>query len=98
MAYFREVVGIDVSKENLDLYVLSSQQGRTLGNDDDGHAELIGWLRSLGVRMAVMEASGGYERAAAGALRRAGSPGSLRDPTSPLRGEVKERAIRGRIG
>jgi transposase len=80
MAYFREVVGIDVSKENLDLYVLSSQQGRTLGNDDDGHAELIGWLRSLGVRMAVMEASGGYERAVAGALRRAGFDVRIVDP------------------
>ena len=26
MAYFRDVVGIDVSKQNLDLYVLSGQQ------------------------------------------------------------------------
>ena len=80
MAYFREVVGIDVSKENLDLYVLSSRQGRTVANDTAGHAELIRWLRSLGVRRAVMEASGGYERAVAGALRRADFDVRIVDP------------------
>jgi len=80
MAYFREVVGIDVSKESLDLYVLSSQQRRTVANAAAGHAELACWLKSLGVRMAVMEASGGYERAVAGALRRAGFDVRIVDP------------------
>ncbi len=80
MAYFRDVVGIDVSKENLDLYVLSSQQRRTVANNETGHAELVRWLKSLGVQVAVMEASGGYERAVAGALRRAGLDTRIVDP------------------
>src|SRR6516165_7799998 len=62
MAYFRDVVGIDVSKQNLDLYVLSGQQRRTVANTAAGYGDLVSWLKSLGVRMAVMEASGGYER------------------------------------
>jgi len=80
MAYFRDVVGIDVSKENLDLYALSHQQRRAVANTADGHAELVSWLKSLGVRVAVMEASGGYERAVAGALRRAGLDVRIVDP------------------
>src|SRR6516225_342359 len=72
MAYFRDVVGIDVSKENLDLYVLSGQQHRTVANTAAGYRDLVSWLKSLGIRMVVMEASGGYERDVAKASRQAG--------------------------
>jgi len=50
MAYFRDVVGIDVSKQNLDLYVLSGQQRRTVANTAAGYGDLVSWLKSLGVR------------------------------------------------
>src|SRR6516165_7927538 len=80
MAYFRDVVGIDVSKENLDLYVLSGQQRRTVANTAAGYRDLVSWLKSLGVRMAVMEASGGYERDVAKALRQAGFDVRIVDP------------------
>jgi transposase len=80
MAYFGDVVGIDVSKQNLDLYVLSCAERRTVAHTVAGHAELVSWLKSLDVRKAVMEASGGYERAAAEALRRAGFEVRIVDP------------------
>ena len=80
MAYIQDVVGIDVSKRNLDVYVLAHQQQRTVANDAVGHGELVGWLKSLGVRVAVMEASGGYEQTVAKALRRAGFDVRIVDP------------------
>jgi transposase len=80
MAYIQDVVGIDVSKQNLDVYALAHQQQRTVSNDAAGHGELVGWLKSLGVRVAVMEASGGYEQTVAKALRRAGFDVRIVDP------------------
>src|ERR1700720_761316 len=80
MAHSLDVVGIDVSKQNLDLYVLAHRQLRTVPNTVAEHAELVSWLRSLGVRVAVMEASGGYERTIARALQRAGFEVRVVDP------------------
>jgi transposase len=80
MAHSLDVVGIDVSKQNLDLYALSHGQSRTMANTAAGHAELVSWLTSLGVKLAVMEASGGYERTVARALQRAGFKVCVVDP------------------
>lgn len=80
MAHLQEVVGIDVSKQTLDVFVLSQQQRRTVANAAVGHRELVGWLNALGVRVAVMEASGGYERTVADALRRARFDVRIVDP------------------
>jgi len=80
MAHSFDVVGIDVSKQNLDLYVLAHRQLRTVANTAAGHTELVNWLKSLGVRVAVMEASGGYERTIARALQRAGFEVRVVDP------------------
>ena len=75
-----DVVGIDVSKATLDAYALTSQQARPFANDLAGHQELAAWLRGLGVGVAVLEASGGYERAAAQSLRQAGLVVHVVDP------------------
>ena len=80
MAHFQDVVGIDVSKETLDVFVLSLQQKRAVANAAAGHCDFVNWLKSLGVRIAVMEASGGYERTIAGVLRRAGFDVRIVDP------------------
>lgn len=80
MTHSRDLVGIDVSKGNLDLFVLAHQQFRTVANIAAEYAELVRWLKSLGVRVAVMEASGGFEQAVAGALRRAGFEVRIVDP------------------
>jgi transposase len=46
----------------------------------EGHAELVAWLRANRVGRAVMEASGGYERSWAQALRAAGVAVQIVDP------------------
>jgi transposase len=75
-----DVVGIDVSKATLDAYALASQQARQFANDPVGHQGLVAWLQGLGVGVAVLEASGGYEQAAARWLRRAGLVVHIVDP------------------
>lgn len=80
MAHIQDVVGIDVAKQNLDVFALAHQQQCAVANDAAEHGELIGWLKSLGVRVAVMEASGGYEQTIAKALRQAGFDVRIVDP------------------
>ena len=62
------VAGIDVSKERLDVHVVPFGRVLSLANSDKGIAALVGRLRRMGVERVGLEASGGYERAAARAL------------------------------
>jgi transposase len=80
MTYFRDVVGIDVSKCRLDVCVLACEQALSVTNEASGHAELVARLRSFGQHVVVMEASGGYERDIATALRRAEFDVRIVDP------------------
>lgn len=80
MPQVENIVGIDVSKRSLDAYVLADRQARRVTNDEAGQRELITWLRSSGVQVAVLEASGGYERAIAKVLRHAGFAVWVVDP------------------
>jgi transposase len=68
MAQKDGLVGLDVSKGWLDCHALPSGETWRVSNDAAGHAVLMGRLRALGVRCAVLEASGGYEKAAVAAL------------------------------
>ena len=68
----QSVAGIDVSKERLDVHVVPSGRVLSLANSGPGLVRLIGQLRALGVQRIGLEASGGYERRAAGELSRAG--------------------------
>jgi transposase len=62
------VVGIDVSKARLDCCVLPSGERRSGENNAAGIEELARWLHELGCELVVMEATGGYETAAATSL------------------------------
>ena len=55
-------MGIDVAKHRLDVHVLPDGQARAFTMEKV--EELAEWARSLDVALVVMEASGGYERAA----------------------------------
>lgn len=67
------VVGIDVSKEHVDVAVLGAEIGAgDFNNDPEGHTALAAWLRPLKVQLVVMEATGGYEAALACALQASG--------------------------
>ena len=65
-------VGIDVSKDELVVHVLPTQQDRVFPNTTQGLVELVGWLVELGGCRVAFEASGGYERDLLDALHQAG--------------------------
>ncbi|MEM9400680.1 MAG: IS110 family transposase [Verrucomicrobiota bacterium] len=56
-------IGIDVSKQTLDVYVHEHDQYWQADNTSDGIHELIRNLKRFAVSRIVLEASGGYERA-----------------------------------
>jgi transposase len=64
------VVGIDVAKNSLE--VATGRENFTVGNDEQGLQQLIARLLPLEPELVVLEASGGYEKAAWLALWSAG--------------------------
>lgn len=73
-------VGIDVSKDTLDVHVRPLRNGFVVANDAKGHAELIARLRPLRVKRIVLEATGGFERAVFLALTEAGLIAAIVNP------------------
>ena len=67
-------VGIDVSKDRLDVAVRSDGGVRGFDNDATGHHALVEHLRAAAPVRVVVEATGGYERAMVAALGAAGLP------------------------
>ena len=57
------VVGIDVAKDKVDACIRRFALRQVFPNTAQGHRKLVAWLRKHKVEKAVMEASGGYERA-----------------------------------
>ena len=76
----RVFVGVDVSKDKLDVCSSPGGAHRVFRNDREGHNELISWLRPMGECLVVIEATGGYERPALIALQDAGVPVALANP------------------
>jgi transposase len=74
------VVGIDVAKDKVDACIRSASEQQMFPNTAQGRRKLIVWLRKHEVGQAVMEASGGYERDWAEALREAGLAVRIVDP------------------
>lgn len=74
------VAGIDVAKDKVDVCIRSLSQRRTFESTADGRRQLVCWLRKHKVTTAVMEASGGYEREWAKALREKGVEVRIVDP------------------
>src|SRR5690554_929740 len=62
-------IGIDVSKDKLDIAILPTAEVFELPNNAKGHLRLVDRLRNeRGIERIVLEATGGYERACAFAL------------------------------
>lgn len=55
-------VGIDVSKEQLDVTMRPSGESESVSNDKDGIEALVKRLREVGPSLIVLEATGGLER------------------------------------
>jgi transposase len=74
MAQMVATVGIDVSKDRLDVAVHPTDEQFSVTNDAVGWRLLVRRLRPLMARAVGIEASGGYERGAISALLEAGLP------------------------
>jgi transposase len=85
------VVGIDVSKDRLDVHVLPSGNSFALVNDDAGVRELCERLGRLAPERVALEATGGLETLAVAALSGAGLPVVVVNP-------AQVRAFAGALG
>src|ERR1700675_3673076 len=74
------VAGIDIAKDKADVSIRALSQRQTFPSTAAGRRQLISWLRKHKVTKAVMEASGGYEREWAKALRDARIEVRIVDP------------------
>jgi transposase len=73
-------VGIDVAKAELVVSVLPSTERFTVTNDERGVRTLVERVRSMGVQLMVLEATGGYELLSVAALVAAGLPAIVVNP------------------
>jgi transposase len=73
-------VGIDVSKDKLDVAVWGEKDCREFANSKRGIAKLVKQMLGLGPKLIVVEATGGYEEGVVLALFAAGLPVALVSP------------------
>lgn len=89
------MVGIDVSKAVLDVAWKAGAEfsaAAQFGNDTQGIAQLLARVKAQPVALVVMEASGGYETAAATTLAAAGVPVAVVNPKQ-VRDYAKARGL-----
>jgi transposase len=73
-------VGVDVSKDRLDVCVRPTGQAFAVARDGKGLAELVRRMKALAPALIALEATGGYETVAAAALAGAGLPLAVVNP------------------
>jgi transposase len=76
----RKVVGIDVSKDKLDVAIWGEKECLEAANSKRGIAELVKQMQRLDPERIVVEATGGYEEAVVAAMYEAGLPVALVSP------------------
>jgi len=74
-------VGIDVSKDRLDVHVRPSGEAFVVARDDKGLAALLERLQAIAPRLIAVEATGGYENVVAAAIGGAGLPLAVVNPS-----------------
>jgi transposase len=74
------IVGIDVSKDRLDVAVRPSGEAFAVGRNAAGLEELAARLRTLSPQVVALEATGGFETIAAAALASTGLPVVIVNP------------------
>ena len=73
-------VGIDVSKDRLDVHLLPSAEAFAVARDGEGLERLVAALRARAPTLVVLEATGGFEVTVAAALAGAGLPLAVVNP------------------
>lgn len=76
----KDFVGVDVSKDTLDVATYISNKKWRFSNNDTGISQLVKALVELAPALVVMEATGGYETQLAYALNKAGIPCAVVNP------------------
>lgn len=84
----KSYIGIDVSKDVLDVFILPSRKYMQFQNDPKGIQKISKKLISFTPASIVMEATGGYEKPVAKALQKAGLDVSVVNPR-PIRDFAK---------
>ena len=74
-------VGIDVSKDKLDVAVLGQTKVSQVNNDEKGITKLTRDMQKLKAELIVVEATGGYQRAVVLGLYEAGLPVAVVNPS-----------------
>jgi transposase len=74
------IVGLDIAKRKVDACIRSLRLRLSQPSTAEGQARMIAWLQAHQVTTAIIEASGGYERSWAAALREAGIAVRVLDP------------------
>jgi transposase len=67
-------VGIDVSKDRLDVHALPQGEALAVARNGEGVAQLVGRLKALAPTLIALEATGGFETVVAAALAAASLP------------------------
>ena len=75
-----DFVGIDVSKDRLDVHVRPAGRAFAVARNGEGLERLAAELRTLGPALIVLEATGGFELTVAAALAGAGLPLAVVNP------------------
>lgn len=78
-------IGVDVSKDTLDVHLHPTSEDRRFSNDASGFRALIKWIGTRPVDRVVFEATGAYHRAFEQAMGRAGLPLSKVNPKQAKR-------------
>ena len=73
-------VGIDISKDRLDLCLMPGDRRLTFSNDTEGLSQLADRLSKEVSPLIVMEATGGYDVPIAGTLLSKGLPAAIVNP------------------
>jgi len=73
-------VGIDVSKDRLDVHIRPTGEVFAVARDGAGLEQLVGKLRTIAPSLIVLEATGGFETVVAAALAAAGLPLAVVNP------------------
>jgi transposase len=73
-------VGIDVSKDALDVGIIPKEEVKRFTNDDNGCKDLASWLCELSPVLIVLESTGGIEMKAASVLSSAGLQAAIVNP------------------
>ena len=80
-----DTIGVDVSKDHLDVHRLTDGASQRFANDKRGHKALIKWLAQAPVERIVFEPTGPYHRALERALGAADIPFAKVNPRQARR-------------